>query len=125
LEIAASIINVDSKWLSTFKINIPQSEQFFSLSPIGWILLSWLPVDWHIHVSLRIRLAENKSTFHINIHILKVLDSLLCIFMMWWANLLSTFHIMNALSSLVSTFMKKIAGLCQHHECGMLNFDCA
>jgi hypothetical protein len=43
-EITTSIMNVDGKWLITFKINIPHSEQFFSLSPIGWFLLSWFPI---------------------------------------------------------------------------------
>jgi hypothetical protein len=32
---------------------------------------------------------------------------------------------MNAMGSLLSAFMKKIAGLCRHHECGMLNLECA
>ncbi len=64
-------------------------------------------------------------TSHITIHIMKVLGGLLCIFMMWRANLSATIHIMNALSSLLSAFKKKIAGLCQHHKCGMLNLECA
>jgi hypothetical protein len=37
-ELAASIMNVESKLLSTFKINIKHSEQFFSLSLTGWFL---------------------------------------------------------------------------------------
>jgi hypothetical protein len=44
--------------------------------------------------------------------------------MMCWANLLSAIRIMKALSSLPSV-MKKIAALCQHHQCGMLNLECA
>jgi hypothetical protein len=42
---------------------------------------------------------------------------------MWWANLLSVIRIMKALSSLLSAFMKKIAGLYRHHEYGMLNSE--
>jgi hypothetical protein len=71
------------------------------------------------------RIAKNTLKSHITIHIMKVLGGLLCVFMMWRANLLPTFHIMNALSSLLTAFMKKIAGLCRHHECGMLNLECA
>jgi hypothetical protein len=44
---------------------------------------------------------------------------------MWWANLLSAIRIMKAFSSLLRAFMNKIAGLGQHHECGMLNLECA
>ncbi len=33
--------------------------------------------------------------------------------------------IMKVPSSLLSAFMKKIARLCRHHECGMLNLECA
>ncbi len=36
--------------------------------------------------------------------------------MMWQENLLSTIHIMKALVSLLSAFMKKILGFCQHQE---------
>jgi hypothetical protein len=36
-----------------------------------------------------------------------------------------TLHIMNAQSSLLSAFVKKIAVLCRQHEYGMLNLECA
>ncbi len=36
-----------------------------------------------------------------------------------------TIHIMNVLSSLLSAFMKKVVQFYGHHECGMLNFECA
>ncbi len=52
------------------------------------------------------------STSHFTIHIMKAPSGILSVFMMWWANLLSTIHIMNALSSLLTAFVKKIAGLC-------------
>jgi hypothetical protein len=45
-KIAASIMNVDSKWLSTFKINIPHYEQVFSLSPIGGLVFTFLVSYW-------------------------------------------------------------------------------
>jgi hypothetical protein len=45
--------------------------------------------------------------------------SLLSVFLMWRANLPFTIHITKAPNSLLSAFMKKLAGLCQHHECGM------
>jgi hypothetical protein len=96
-----------------------------SLSPIGYFSLSWFPIGWHLHFSLQIRIAKNTPTSHITIHIMKVLGGLLCVFMMWRANLSSTIHIMNALSSLLTAFLKKIAGLCRHHECRMLNLECA
>ncbi len=59
------------------------------------------------------------------IHIMKVAGGLLCVFMMWRANLPFAIHIMNVLSSLLSAFMKKVVQLYGHHECGMLNFECA
>jgi hypothetical protein len=45
--------------------------------------------------------------------------------MMWRVNLLSTIHITKALSLLQSAIMKKIARLCQHHGCGMINLESA
>jgi hypothetical protein len=100
-------------------------KSFFSLSPIGWFSPFLFPIGWHLHFSLLIRIAENTPTSHITIHIMNVLSCLLCVFMIWQANLSSTISIMNAPSSLLSVFMKKIAGLCQHHECGMINIECA
>jgi uncharacterized protein (UPF0276 family) len=38
-------------------------------------------------------------------------------------NLPSTFNIMKAPNSSLSTFMRKIVQLCPHYECGILNFD--
>jgi hypothetical protein len=32
---------------------------------------------------------------------------------------------MTALGSLLNAFMKKIIGLCRHHECGIVNLACA
>ena len=72
-------------------------KKFLSLSPIGWFLFSLFPIGRHLHFSLQIRIAENTPTSRFTIHIMKVP------------------------SSLLSTFMKQLAGLCQHHECGMLN----
>jgi hypothetical protein len=46
-------------------------------------------------------------------------------FMMWQANLSSTFRSMKVLNSLLNTFMKKIIGLRQYHNCAMLNLGCA
>jgi hypothetical protein len=37
----------------------------------------------------------------------------------------SVIRIMKAFSSLLSAFIKKIAGLCRHHDCGVLNLECA
>ncbi len=96
-------------------------NKLLSLSSIGWILLSLFPIGRDLHFLSQIQIAENTPTSRFTIHIMKVLGSLLCVFMMWRANLLFTIRIMKALSSLLSAFMKKIAGLCRHHECGMLN----
>jgi hypothetical protein len=46
-------------------------------------------------------------------------------FMIWWTNLLSNICIMKAPSPLLSAFAKKIVWLCQQHECGLLNINCA
>ena len=99
-------------------------KRFFPCLLLVSFHFPWFPIGWHLHFSLRIRIAKNTPKSHITIHIMKVLSGLLCVFMMWRANLSSTIHIMNALSSLLSAFMKKIAGLCRHHECGMLNLEC-
>ncbi len=92
-------------------------KSYFPCLLLASFQFSWLPIGWHLHFSLRIRIAKNTQKSHITIHIMKVLSGL------WRANLLSTIHIMNALSSLLSAFMKKIAGLCLHHERGMLNLE--
>jgi hypothetical protein len=42
---------------------------------------------------------------------------------MWWTDLLFSICIIKVLSSLQSAFMKKIAGLCQNHEFGMVNSE--
>ncbi len=47
-------------------------NSLFSLSPIGWFLLSWFPIGWYLQFSFWIRLAENTPTSHITIHIMKV-----------------------------------------------------
>ncbi len=64
-------------------------------------------------------------TSHIAIHIMKVPRQSPMRIMMWWANLLNTISIMKAPSLSRSAFMTKIARLCQHHERGMLNLECA
>jgi hypothetical protein len=71
------------------------------------------------------RIHDGGSNLLSTIHIMKVAGGLLCIFMMWRANLLFAIHIMNVLSSLLSAFMKKVVQLYGHHECGMLNLECA
>jgi hypothetical protein len=48
-------------------------KKFFSLSPIGWFLLSLFPIGRHLHFSFRIGIAENTPTSRFTIHILKVL----------------------------------------------------
>jgi hypothetical protein len=91
-----------------------------SLPPIGWFLLSWFPIGRHLHFSFQIRIAENTPTSRFTIHIMKVLrQSPMCIHDMW-ANLPFAIRIMKVPSSLLSTFMKKLTGLCRHHECGIL-----
>jgi hypothetical protein len=41
---------------------------------------------------------------------------MLCVFMMWWVNLPCTIRIMDAQSSLLRTFTKKIVKHSRHHE---------
>ncbi len=69
--------------------------------------------------------AGNALTSHITIHIMEVPK---------WSTMrvhdvacksAITIHTMKALSSLLSALMKKIAGLCRHHKCGMLNLESA
>jgi hypothetical protein len=55
------------------KYNIPQSKQFFSLSSIGWFLLSLFPIGPDLHFSFQIWIAENTPTSRFTIHIMKVL----------------------------------------------------
>jgi hypothetical protein len=40
-------------------------KSFFSLSPIGSFSPSWFPIGWHLHFSLRIRIAKNTPKSHI------------------------------------------------------------
>ncbi len=47
-----------------------------------------------------------------------VANSILCVFMMWGANLPFTIRIMKAPSSLLSAFLKKFTGLC------IMNVEC-
>jgi hypothetical protein len=48
-------------------------QNFFSLSSIGWYLLSLFPIGRDLHFSLRIQIAENTPTSRFTIHIMKVL----------------------------------------------------
>jgi hypothetical protein len=80
-----------------------------------------IPIGRDLHFSLRIRIAENTPTSRFTIHIIKVFRQSPMRIHDVAANLLFTIRIMKALSSLLSVFMKKIAGLCRHHECGTLN----
>jgi hypothetical protein len=95
-------------------------NNFLSLSPIGWFLYSSFPIGQHLHFSLRIRIAEITQTSSFTIHIMKVLGQSPIHVHDVRANLPFTIHIMKVPSSLLSTFMKKLSGLCHHHECGML-----
>jgi hypothetical protein len=62
------MVNDSSHSKLTFRI----LNSLFSLSPIGWFLLSWFPFGWHLHFSFQIRMSENTPTSHITIHIMKV-----------------------------------------------------
>jgi hypothetical protein len=93
-------------------------KDVLSLSPIGWFLLSLFPIGWHL--PFRIWIAENTLTSRFTIHTMKVLRQSPMHIHDRRANLPFAIRIMKALSSLLSTFMKRIAGLCRHHECGML-----
>jgi hypothetical protein len=48
-------------------------KNVLSLSPIGWFLLSLVPIGQHLYFLLRIRIAENTPTSRFTIHIRKVL----------------------------------------------------
>jgi hypothetical protein len=48
-------------------------KSFFSLSPIGWFLLSLFPIGRQLHFSFRKRIAENTPTSYFTIRIMKVL----------------------------------------------------
>jgi hypothetical protein len=48
-------------------------NNFLSLSPIGWFVLSLLSIGRHLHFSLQIWIAENTPTSRFTIHIMKVL----------------------------------------------------
>jgi hypothetical protein len=96
-------------------------NNFLFLSSIGWFLLSLISIGRDLHFSLRIRIAENTPTSRFTIHIMKVLrQSPMCIHDLVGKSAIYYPH-HEALSSLLSDFMKKMAGLCRHHECGMLN----
>jgi hypothetical protein len=48
-------------------------KNVLSLSPIGWFLLSLLPIGQHLHFSFLKGIAENTPTSRFTIHIMKVL----------------------------------------------------
>ncbi len=121
-EFAASLMNVDSKLLSTFKILHFTFKIFLTLA-IGWWFFSLFPIGWLGRLLCAFMMAAAESAVYYPHH--EGGRGLLCVFMIWWANLPFAIHIMNVLSSLLSAFMKKVVQLYGHHECGMLNFECA
>jgi hypothetical protein len=68
-----------------------------------------------------IHVHDVAGKFAITIHIMKVLRQSPIHVHDVAGKFAITIHIMKVPSSLLSAFMKKLAGLCQHHECGMLN----
>ncbi len=55
-------------------------KNVFSMSPIGWFLLSLFPIGQHLQFSFRIWIPENTPTSPFTIHIIKVLrQSPMCI----------------------------------------------
>jgi hypothetical protein len=61
-EFATSIMNLDSKWLSTLKFSIPHSKQFLSLSSIGFRLVTY---TFFIMNTDSRKLADISHTVHI------------------------------------------------------------
>ncbi len=125
LEFFSSILNVDSKWLSTFYIWITYHIlNTFSSWSIGRFLLFLF-----LLAAFTFFITNTDSRKSANISPLstswRCLGSLLCVFMIRRANLLSDIHNMKVLSSVLGTFMKKIVRLRRYHECGVLNFQCA
>jgi hypothetical protein len=91
------------------------------LSPIGWFLFLLFSISRHLHFSLQIWIAENTPKSRFTIHIMKVLRQ-------------SPIHVHDVVGKFaiyyphhkgafgkISAFMKKLAGLCRHHECVMIN----
>jgi hypothetical protein len=99
-------------------------NNLLSFSSIGWFLLSLFPIGRDLHFSLRIWVAENTPTSRFTIQMKLLWQSPMRIHDVAGKSAI-TICIMKALSSLLSAFMKKIAGLCRHHECGMLNLEYA
>ncbi len=93
------------------KFNIPHSEEVFFLVSY-WLVFTFLVSYWLAFTFFLTNTDSKKYAKIITIHIMKVLGGLLCVFMMWRANLLSTINIMKAPSSLLTPVMKKVAGLC-------------
>jgi hypothetical protein len=106
------------------KFNIPHSEEVFFL--VYWLVFTvlvsyWLAFTFFL-TNTDIKKYANISHYHphhegprrspMRIHDVA-------------GKSVVNYPLMNALSSLLTTFMKKIAGLCRHHECGMLNLECA
>ncbi len=121
-----STMNVDSKWqILIWNITFHILKKVLILSPIGWFFLSLFPIGQHLHFSFRIQIAENTPTYRFTIHIMKVLrQSPMCIHDVVGKSVVY-YHIMKTHSSLLSAFMKKLAGLCRHYECGIIKWECA
>jgi hypothetical protein len=96
-------------------------KHFFYIVSYWMVFTSLVSYCLVLHFSLQIWIEENTRTYHFTIHIMKVPKS-------------SAVHIPDVVgksaiyyphhegaSSLLSAFIKKIAGLYRHHECGMLH----
>ncbi len=108
------------------KFNIPHSKQIIILVSY-WLffLLSLFLFDSFYIFHYEYGLQKIRQHLNLLSTSWRCLSCLLWVLMMWKANVPSTVFTRKVLSSLLSAFMKKIAGFCQHHECGILSWGCA